>query len=369
VVPVGAWLSALLSCGLLACGGAEESAEFGGGGGESGESGVGSTIVREETSSGEGGDEGVGTNGMNASGESGSSAGDETKWDMGAPDFGGAVGGCRGKIDFLFVVSSQGTMKGSQEKLLVSYPGFMHAIEKQLPGFDIHVLSANTKKSTGLDDCSVCTDGCDPMGEPPFCGGDFKGCDKKVGAGVVFPTGEYAANRRCPLDGDLRYMTAGQKGLAEAFSCMAQVGIDGAGLGGEAMAAAVQPAITDPANEDACNTGFIREDALLVVTIIQDSYDQTSTGTVDEWIAALDDAKGGDEDAYAVIVFTTDIDVGWGQLCHPDVFSATKNRLRSLTEGVKHGYIESFCIPDISTYFAEKMSDVAKLCDDFIVPG
>jgi hypothetical protein len=53
------------------------------------------------------------------------------------------------------------------------------------------------------------------------------------------------------------------------------------------MVAALQPAINDPDNEYACNGGFLRDDALLVVTIIQDTYDEDSLGTVEEWIEAL----------------------------------------------------------------------------------
>jgi hypothetical protein len=52
------------------------------------------------------------------------------------------------------------------------------------------------------------------------------------------------------------------------------------------MVAALQPKINDPDDEYACNGGFLRDDALLVVTLIQDGYEKDSLGTVDEWIAA-----------------------------------------------------------------------------------
>jgi hypothetical protein len=109
------------------------------------------------------------------------------------------------------------------------------------------------------------------------------------------------------------------------------------------MVAALQPEMNDPDDEDACNRGFLRDDALLVVTIIQDTYDEDSSGTVDEWIAALRTAKHGDDDAFAVLVLTTDIDVGYQQLCWPNDFSMIKNRLRLLVEGIEHGFIDSIC--------------------------
>ncbi len=286
------------------------------------------------------------------------------------PDFGPQQpAGCKGKIDFLFVVSSEGTMKTSQEKLLAGFPGFMDTIQSQLPEFDFQILSANTDESWAIADCSVCTDGCDPQGEPPYCGAKFTPCDKKVGAGVTFPTGLYASNRRCDLDSGRRYITTGQHDLADTFTCMAQVGVHGSGITGEAMVAALQPKINDPDDEYACNGGFLRDDALLVVTLIQDGYDVDSLGTVDDWIEALRAAKKGDDDAFAVLVLTTDIDVGYQQLCHPNDFIMYKNRLRLLAEGVDHGFVGSICMESFVPFFTEHVAHLVDLCDDFVAPG
>ena len=288
---------------------------------------------------------------------------------MGMPDFGAQPAGCKGKIDFLFVVSSAGTMQTDQERLLASFPGFIDAIQSQLPEFDFHILSANTNEGFDLDDCSVCTDSCDPKGEPPYCGAKFTVCDKKVGSGVTFPTGLYASNRRCDLDSSRRYIMPGQSDLAETFTCMAQVGVHGSGIAGEAMAAALQPAINDPDDEYACNGGFLRKDALLVVTLIQDNFDEDSLGTVDEWIEALRAAKDYDDDAFMVLVLATDVDVGYQQLCWPNLFIMYKNRLRLLVEGVEHGFIDSICQDSFAPFFAEHVSHLVDLCDDFIPPG
>jgi hypothetical protein len=291
-------------------------------------------------------------------------------WDMGTPDFGPPQpAGCEGKIDFLFVVSSGGNMKDDQARLLASFPGFMDAIQSQLPEFDFHILSANTNKSIDLDDCSVCTDSCDPQGEPPYCGATFTPCDKKIGAGVTFPTGLYASNRRCDVDSGRRYITSGQKDLAETFTCMAQVGVYGGPIVGEAMVAALQPKFNDPDSEFACNGGFLREDALLVVTLFQDVYEQDSLGTVDEWIAALRTAKNGDDDAFMVLVLTTDVDLGYQQLCLPNEYNPNKNRLRSLADGVEHGFVGSICMDNYAPFFAEHVSHLVDLCEDFVPPG
>ena len=286
------------------------------------------------------------------------------------PDFGPQQpAGCAGKIDFLFVVSSGGSMKDQQERLVASLPTFMDAIQAQLPDFDYHILSANTAPGWSLKDCSVCTEGCDPQGEPPYCSAAVTACDKKVGAGVVFPVGLYASNRLCDIDSGLRYITTGQQDLDEVFACTAQVGIYGSPTTAEAMVAALQPEINDPRNDDACNSGFLRDDALLVVTIIQDIFDEYSPGTVDQWIEVLRAAKKYDDDAFAVLLLTTDVDVDYQQLCHPNEYSVEKNRLRLLAEGVEHSFIGSICLDDYAPFFAEHVGALVDLCDDFVVPG
>jgi len=291
-------------------------------------------------------------------------------WDMGMPDFGPTQpAGCAGKIDLLFVVSTGGTMKPKQERLLASLPGFMDAIQTQLPDFDYHILSANTDKSWALEDCSVCTEGCDPDGTPPYCSAAVTACDKKIGAGVIFPTGLGASNRRCDIDSGLRYITTGQQNLDEVFACTAQVGTYGGARTAEAMVAALQPEINDPKKDYACNSGFLRDDALLVVTIIQDNFDEDSLGTVDEWIEAVRAAKGYDDDAFAVLLLTTDVDVDYQQLCHPNEYSIEKNRLRLLAEGVEHSFIGSICLEDYAPFFAEHVGALVDLCDDFVAPG
>ena len=293
---------------------------------------------------------------------------DGTVWDMGMPDFGPTQpAGCAGKIDFLFVVSSAGTMQSKQQRLLASLPSFMDAIQARLPDFDYHILSAYTDGSWAIEDCSVCTEGCDPGGAPPYCSAAVTAYDKKIGAGVVFPTGLHASNRLCDIDSGLRYIVTGQHNLDKVFACTAQVGIQGSPIAGEAMVAALQPEINDPKKDYACNSGFLREDALLVVTIIQDDYDDASLGTVEEWIEAVRAAKKYADDAFAVLVLTTDVD--YQQLCHPNDFVPIKNRLRLLVEGVDHGFIGSICLPEYGAFFAEHVGALVDLCGSFIPPG
>jgi hypothetical protein len=289
---------------------------------------------------------------------------------MGMPDFGDPKpAGCEGRIDFLFVISTESTMKYAQERLTAAVPGFITTIQEQFSDFDVHVLVASTDSVWNIGDCGLCEDGCDPMGQPPACGAVVTPCDKKIGAAVTFPAGVNASNRRCELGGGLRYIVSGQQDMTEAFTCVAQVGTAGTGITGQAMVAALQPEMNDPDDHLACNRGFLRDNALLVVTIIQDTYDSDSLGTVDEWVEALRAAKHYDDDAFAVLVLTTDVDVGFHQLCLPNDYSMIKNRLRLLAEGVEHGFIDSICMDDYVPFFAEHANDLVELCDDFVPPG
>jgi len=299
-----------------------------------------------------------------------SSTPDDGTSSMDIPDFGPTdPPGCEGRIDFLFVISAQSTMKDQQKQLIAAFPGFIGAIEEQLPDFDVHILVADTSAVFQISDCSVCSEDCDPQGSPPLCGAELEPCDKgKIGAGITFPAGEEASNRRCELASGQRYITTGPN-MTDEFACIARVGLEGGGAAGQAMVAALEPAINNPDDEDACNRGFLREDALLVVTIIMDNYDQFSLGTVEEWIESLRAAKGYDDDAFMVLVLTTDVDIGFDQICHPEEWNQTKNRLRLLAEGVEHGFIDSICRDDYTPFFAEHVAHLVDLCDDLVPPG
>jgi hypothetical protein len=159
---------------------------------------------------------------------------------MPIPDGGPAVPeGCKGKVDFLFVVSAASTMKFAQDRLLASFPGFMQAIEDQLPDFDVHILSADDGYWVQMD-CSLCKDDCDPGGSPPLCGAVLEFCDKEIGAGVTFPAGEDASNQRCELASGARYIDNTEQDRTEAFTCIAQVGTRGGALTAERMVKALQ---------------------------------------------------------------------------------------------------------------------------------
>jgi hypothetical protein len=100
-------------------------------------------------------------------------------------------------------------------------------------------------------------------------------CDWLWGAGEVFPAGSGgASNKPCPVEGGRRYLVKGQTDLKGTFECIAKVGSSGWGALGQALAAAVQHNLNGPGG---CNGGFLRDDALLMVTFIATNPDVPGT--------------------------------------------------------------------------------------------
>jgi len=231
------------------------------------------------------------------------------------PDFGDdSPVGCKGKIDFLFVISRGANMQYRQAQLAAAIPQFIDTIQSKFADFDYHIMVVDGDPGWGNMVCNdVCPNLACKVGEsccgwyhqdakstpccpaPDYPCQDFDlvtACDWAWGAGTVFPAGVSGeANKPCPIDGGRRYLVKGQSNLEETFACIATVGASGYGLLGQALTAAMQSNINDPGG---CNNGFLRKDALLMVTFIATNPDQDSVGTPDKWAQAVLDAKHGD---------------------------------------------------------------------------
>ena len=230
-------------------------------------------------------------------------------------DFGGddLPVGCQGKIDFLFVISSYGTMLEVQEQLVAALPEFIETIESKFDDFDYHIMVAHPGKQWGLPRCTNSCPDLSCMGGDPCCSDndapkdklccDVPGypckfvdlvteCDEMVGAGVVLPSGFGASNTLCKIAGGHRYLTKGQPNLIETFTCIAKLGISGNNLVGDALVSAVSIGYNGPLG---CNTGFLRDDALLMITMVTPGSD-SSVLFKDHmtWYERLLKAKNGD---------------------------------------------------------------------------
>ena len=283
------------------------------------------------------------------------------------PDVGSPLpAGCEGKkIDFLFVISNSSTMEIKQERLLAAFPGFMDAIEAK--EIDKHILVTTSLPLWRMSDCADCISDCDKNGSPTQCGAELTACDSMLGAAYTFPAGKGATNRRCMLAGGTPYITSKEVQVDSAFKCLATVGIDG----GDAYAAGAARAAISPAmnEEGACNDGFLRKDALLVITIIADTMDEDSLDDPKDWAADVLAVKGGDPDAAYLLVITTDVDIP-GHLCWPEqVGLAEEGRLRTWANMTPHASVRSICAQDYVPFFEDALSTILDLCESFVPPG
>jgi len=208
---------------------------------------------------------------------------------------------------------------------VAAFPEFIETIASKFEDFDYQIMVVDTSIGWGLYDCnSACpdiltcknSDPCCPANNYPkneLCCGvadypcaqlDLVGeCDTTFGAGNVFAAGWSAANKPCKLDSDKRYITKDQSKLSETFSCIAQVGVTGGQRVGSALVNAVSPELNAPGG---CNEGFLRDDALLMVTLVNDGWDYMSPGTPKDWYKAVVATKNDDPEA--IVMFNIGID-------------------------------------------------------------
>jgi hypothetical protein len=291
-----------------------------------------------------------------------SSGGTTMIWDVGTDqDLGDPKPpGCKGKIDFLFVISRYGGMSYFQTQLLAAFPQFIDTIQAKFADFDYHIMVVDGDPDWGSSSCDAqCPMPCPVPGYP--CSYTPTTCDTTIGAGTVFPAGDDAPNKPCPIDGDRRYMIKGQTNLDDAFACVAQVGSNGRDWIGEALTAAVLPGLNKPGS---CNEGFLRDDALLMVTLMSNTFDYGpkplgSKGSPGDWAAAVLQAKH--DDAESVVMFSI-LNAGEPE-CDPD------DRTCQLVKMFPHHLLADREEPDYGPFFEQATDLVEVACADFVPPG
>jgi hypothetical protein len=329
------------------------------------------------TSAQDGGSTGVSAS-SSGGGESTTSAADsgagntEPLRDLGGePDFGPDKPlGCKGKIDFLFLISRDGTMKTEQQQLLASFPGFIDTIETMFPEFDTHIMVANPEGTWAGWGCEkyLCENDapyCGDYGKDYVCGpGSYEQvteCDEVLGAGLLFNAGPYATNTPCSLAGGHRYITRDEPDQLAAFECIARVGTYGYPPPiGDALLAALSPYLS----VGECNKGFLRDDALLFLTFISDSEDEYSKTTPADWYKAIVKAKHGDPGAVVTLLVAP-------QYAPEDIPGCTvdgdhDSKLRDLITMFPFHVEGDTCEPSYAPYFTAAAELVGKACATFV---
>jgi hypothetical protein len=254
--------------------------------------------------------------------------------------------GCQG-IDFLFVIDNSGSMTQQQTQLLASFSGFIDAIQTSLENVDSYHVGVVTSDNYA---------------------GNAPGCNT-IGDLVTQTSGFGSSNAVCgPFAAGQRFATD-QDDLQQVFPCIAQVGTSGSPI--EQPVTATVAAL-DPANAaaGACNEGFIREDAILVVVIVTDDppnsfdFDDAHAGTdTSGWFDAVVAAKGGDVESVVMIGF---VPLDAAATC---TFGVSPNLINFVEAFGEQGVLASICEPDYAPIFASSIETIETTCDNFIPQG
>jgi hypothetical protein len=273
-----------------------------------------------------------------------------------APSLSARAGDCR-KIDFLFVIDNSFSMESEQASLTRSFPRFMGVIARELRAQDFHVMVVDTDAMGPGEAVAAET-------HPPSTPQEI--CDVTLGAGRR----SSRAGMDCELPSGARFMGADQPDLANAFGCIGQVGTAGNSYEQPvgALLEATSAALGLPG---ACNSSFLRDDAVLVVTLVTDEDDAVTSGQPAAWREALLRAKRGDESALVLLGLVTDqnrpaaLPGGPCTLLDP----AGAPRLQSFVESFRFGSLGAVCAADYAPFFERAVSVVGDACREFVPPN
>ncbi len=338
--------------------------------------GCGATPSANETATVGSGGITTGSGGEDGRASIGSSAGDGGELlDVAAGDGGPTTGGDGGdrtgceSVDFLFIIDNSGSMGDNQQNLVDSFPGFIEAIQNTVAeASDYHIMVAKTDSGWGGDCpllCQAFFGICPDIPEYPCMTGAPSMCDTIMGAGVTYPIGSDSSGQLCPLAGQDRYITPADPDLGASFGCIAKVGTDGSGdeRPVEALTGALSDTLNDPAG---CNEGFLRDEAILVVTIITDEEDSSSAGSPQGWVTNVVAQKGGDGTGIVMIGLINDPDVT-DSICGAEAEDPV--RLREFIESFPNSYRGSVCAPNYADVLADAVGIIDTACDEYVPPA
>jgi hypothetical protein len=247
---------------------------------------------------------------------------------------------CR-EVDLLFVIDNSGSMADEQANLIASFPGFIDGIE--------HTLGPQTSYHVGVvtTDLNLYND---------------LSC-QQIGALTTKTGGDMSSASECgPYADGARFMTT-HDDLADTFACAAQVGIDGNGL--ERPMDALEAALHGhPPETAACNDGFLRSDALLVLVLITYEEDEgDSQGDPQQWYDRVVEAKGDPEEVVVLALVGHEkpndcIAAQWTGMQGAEI----SPRLIDFAQRFPYGFVRDICSPSYADAFADAVDGIDDAC-------
>lgn len=244
---------------------------------------------------------------------------------------------CRA-VDFLFVIDDSGSMFDHHTNLVDNVSVFTDGIEEVVAGgTDLHVGVVTTDLYAGTEDeCHV------------------------LGGLVTATSGAHSSERVCGPFAAGNYMTEADD-LAAGFACVAMVGTQGADI--ERPMDAMRQAIDDDGSAAACNAGFLRPEAMLVVVVVTDEWDgpgdpegSGSESDAETWRRALVDAKGS-EDAVVFVALVNEVP----RQCWPGHENNDGTPIVQFAESLPYGFVGSVC-GDYGATLGDALGVVAAAC-------
>jgi hypothetical protein len=267
--------------------------------------------------------------------------------------------GCQ-KVDLLFVIDSSGSMADEQQNLIASFPDFVSEMQTKLADTDSYHVGITTSDAYAYN-----TPGCN-----------------QAGALVTKTGGTNSSNQTCgPYASGKNWMSETDD-LGQKFACAGQVGTQGDG--NEAPMYTLGQALSPGLNAaGACNDGFLREDALLVIVVITDEEDDHeiagcmvaapgSPGEPTDWFNTVVAAKGGIETNIVTLALVGPIQPPCPMLdkCQGGIQGAeVANRIVQFTQMFTYGSIGPICAPSYKDFFGQAISVISTACENFMPPG
>lgn len=263
------------------------------------------------------------------------------------------------KVDFLFFIDNVGdTDWGAGYGLGQMIPHLAERIEKDFADWDYHMMVIKGDDTWGNAYCEQrCEEGGDPCSADYPCADDPDACDLTLGSGVTHPAGGGASNKQCPIDGEQRYIQTGQTDLAGTLDCMSRTGSGWEFPGEHRIVRSILDSINTPLNAPgACNDGFFREDAYLILFVISPLPDIYATGTPDDWTKELKAHKGGKFDK---IHFT-----GLFESCGFDYGKWKYDPLKEWVSSLYHHQLGHTCTDDLIKYIDPALDYLQTDCQE-----
>jgi hypothetical protein len=282
-----------------------------------------------------------------------------TKFDLGNHDVPlPEAEGCD-KVDLLFIIDNSGSMADEQVNIAASVPGFVEGIQNTLAEADSYNVGVITTDA--------------------YSGN--AGGYTAIGSLVTQTSGTDSSNAVCtPFADGFRFMTQNDD-LDVKFACAARPGTSGDGdeRPMDAVRAALSPALNAGG---ACNAGFLRDDALLVLVFITDEEDDHETipffgitlgsaGHPPDWFADIVARKAGIEENIVVLSLVGHPKPNACPANQWDGFDGAEiaTRIIEFTNMFTHGFIGDVCAPSYTAFFDEAISVIDTACSGFTPPG